>query len=73
MEERKTSFKDAQGQRDLEEHLMSEVIDRMKDPKIGVKQLWTEIDALQIPEASKRSLIKPAAEDKKRKKCRGTM
>jgi hypothetical protein len=56
IEERKTPFKDVQRQRDLEEHLMSEVIDRMKDPKIGVKQLLTEVDALQIPEESKRAL-----------------
>jgi hypothetical protein len=55
LEERKTSFKDAQRQRDLEEHLMSEVIDRMKDPKIGVKQLLAEVDALQIQKRVKES------------------
>jgi hypothetical protein len=56
IEERTISFKDAQRQRDLEEHLMSEVIDRMSDPKIGLKQLLTKVDALQIPDASKRAL-----------------
>jgi hypothetical protein len=56
IEERKTSFKDAQRQRDLEEHLKSEIIERMSDPKIGLEQLLNEVDALQIPEASKRLL-----------------
>jgi hypothetical protein len=56
IQERKTSYKDSQSQRDLEEHLKSEIIERMKDPKVGVKQLLTEIDALQIPDVSKRVL-----------------